>query len=457
MGPTMDTVPSSVASQSSGQIDPAAILTQILDSNKSNLKELAKKAATPIPGGHTGQMPLSMQQPQKDYQAGPMIPTQGIVGKGNARAAGIGNAIIGTTHTIAAVKTAMDNKKKVEIASSTQQLLQAQQAADQAKQQMDQTQDKNSPEYKKAAEQYQHNTEIQGVILTGKHGKDIMKGFNIDYTDPASNKTLQHDAVAMGKARAQAATEAFNKGTPTQMKPDTQAIAQYQAAAAQQKANTEAVRAIIPLLSAQMRSQSVDKRTDALLTREQIHSNFQAGLEAAKSQDAWDRLNAQIKSRQDLAKTQFGYRMSEIGAEGTKEIQVFRQKLEDKTSDPMSRLKAYNDFQTESTTILANLTKTIGTLEGEKQTALLAAKSGLEKDALTKSFDLQINTSKQALTSYQALTDANTNLYKLYEKEATSGDNKQSTGVSTESKPDKLDDPNSYITDDDSVPNDDEE
>ena len=205
----------SPVAQSSGQ-DMGSVIDNILSQNSGELTKLAEKAATPIAGGHASSIPLSMDPTPKEAGMAPLDHRE-VVGAGKAKAQGIGNTITGALNVISQVSTAMDNKKKVEIASSTQQLLVAQQAADQAKQ----TMDANAPQqggqpndaYTKAKEIYDHNTEIQGTILTGKHGKDIMKGFNIDYTNPSSNKTLQHDAVAMGKERLKAA-EAFNKGTP---------------------------------------------------------------------------------------------------------------------------------------------------------------------------------------------------------------------------------------------------
>src|SRR5208337_1411474 len=93
--------------QSGSGIDVAQMVQQVLSSYQSNLQELAKKASMPIPGGHTGQMPLSMQQPLGQVGSYNRIPTQGIVGRGNARAAGIGNSVIGAIHAIATVKTEM--------------------------------------------------------------------------------------------------------------------------------------------------------------------------------------------------------------------------------------------------------------------------------------------------------------------------------------------------------------
>lgn len=246
-------VPTAPPQMQSGPADVSQQLDAIFSQNSQELQKLAVAATTPVAGPHATSVPASLNRPETGFQGAPLDHRE-VVGAGNARGQGIGNSIVATLNTIGAVKNTMDNKKKVEIASSTQQLVTAQAAADQAKQIMAANPDQNSTAYKQAKEAFDHNTQIQGTILTGKHGKDIMKGFNIDYTDPSANKTIQHDAVAMGKKRAEAAAK-FNEGTPTTMAPDQQAQARYQAALTQRKDQIETVRAMGPVWAAQLRSE----------------------------------------------------------------------------------------------------------------------------------------------------------------------------------------------------------
>lgn len=397
-------------------IDTGALLQQILSSNKSNLSDLASKAMTPIPGGHATQIPATMLHMQDQPGPQPMIPHQpgvDVVGKGNARGIGIGNAVLGVTHALAATETALDNKKKLEVASATQQLITAQNAYDQAKQAY-----QANPANADAKAAMDRNLQVMnGILSNDKLRKAVAKGMNIDFTDPSANDSLEHAGVAQGKEMAQqhlSYGEQFNQKTPTTMQPNTQAQAQYAAAIEQQKINNEAVKSIIPLISAQLRAASADKRTEGILDASKIREAGQIAIQQAKDQSAWNRTLANIQGRKDLAKDQFGYKMQEIGAEGQKDLEVFKSKLEMKTADPMAQLKAFNDFQTKSTSTMAKLNETVAKLEGDKQTALLNAKSGSEKEALSKSFDEQINMAKSAQSQYQNLVKSNTELYKLY-------------------------------------------
>ena len=433
MGPTTETPTTSVP-QSSGNANSsgqniAQVLQQILSGNESKLNELQQKASTPVAGGHATQIPASMTQMQQ--MPGQMhMDNTPVVGAGNARAQGIGNAVRGVVHMLATTETELSNKKKLEVASATQQLLTAQQAFDQASQIV-----KSDPSNKEAAAAVARNKAIMnGILSNDKLRKSIAKGMNIDFTDPQANTTLEHQGVAQGKQMAQAHAsyaDQFNEKTPTTMGPNVQAQQQYAAAMQQQKLNTEAVKSLIPLISAQMRQASMDKRTDAMLTNEQLKEAHATALEAAKSQDSWAKLNAQIQARADLAKTQFGFKMREIGAEGAKDLQVFRAKLEMKNADPMSQLKAYNDWQLHSSAQTAKLSSTIAALESEK--AATVKDNPGNKASIEKSFDEQINLAKQAQTSFQQLVDANSKLYKAYGvgKDTSNGNDTPSNSTKT--------------------------
>ena len=363
MGPTdsqsVGNVPSATpqsapASQGEG-FNAAAVLEQVLGSNKTDLQALAVKAATPIAGGHVGQVPSSMLQPQQGYTT-PTMDRREVVGAGNARAQGIGNSVNTVLSTISNVKIATDNKKKVEIASSTQQLLAAQQAADQAKQVMQanapQSGQQPSDVYKQAKDAYDHNTQIQGTILTGKHGKDIMKGFNIDYTDPAANKTLQHDAVAMGKARAEAAAK-FNAGTPAVMGPNVQAQAQYQAALEQRKEQLETVKAMGPIFSAQLKAQGA---------LDVEHIRAAADLRKAAI-DAGAKLDEQILKNKQADKDNAAAAALERSRESSaRSLEALKQ------GNPIEVLKAFNEAQ-----------KNYGTSVTENQKSRQALNAELDK------------------------------------------------------------------------------
>src|SRR6266567_4288315 len=284
----MSTVPSSVSQAQSGMSDVSQQLDKIFSENTQELQKLAIAATTPVAGGHATAVPSSLMQPPTEFQGAPLDHRE-VVGAGNARAQGIGNSITATLNTIGAVRTTLDNKKKVEIASSTQQLVTAQQAADQAKQIMASNPDQNSDAYKQAKEAYDHNTQIQGTILTGKHGKDIMKGFNIDYTDPSANKTIQHDAVAMGKARAAAEIFKDKESDPLNMYTKTRTAASTYSKNAINDGNT-----LVALQQARL-AQYVDSKGNQINEKnvnQQAVKDIDAQIQYVKMQQQIDQANS---------------------------------------------------------------------------------------------------------------------------------------------------------------------
>ncbi|SRR6266567_91573 len=354
----MSTVPSSVSQAQSGMSDVSQQLDKIFSENTQELQKLAIAATTPVAGGHATAVPSSLMQPPTEFQGAPLDHRE-VVGAGNARAQGIGNSITATLNTIGAVRTTLDNKKKVEIASSTQQLVTAQQAADQAKQIMASNPDQNSDAYKQAKEAYDHNTQIQGTILTGKHGKDIMKGFNIDYTDPSANKTIQHDAVAMGKARA-AAAEKFNKGTPTTMAPDPQAIARYSSAMAQQKAKLDMMKDYMTFQASVYRS---DRTVDAAKVRE-----IGAGmLQTARFQQQQEMLNQRYAQAEKMRGEHFSDSVKLIYERAGAARQTAADIFKDKESDP---LNMYTKTRTAASTYSKNAINDGNTLVALQQARL---------------------------------------------------------------------------------------
>jgi hypothetical protein len=430
------TIPQSSTSPQGADFNPAQVLEQILGSNKENLQALAVKAATPVAGGHMGQVPSSMLQPQQ--QLSPMhMDNREVVGAHNAKMQGIGNAVRGVTHMLATVETGRQNKQKVEVASATQQMLVAQAGLDQAQQVL--KQDPNNADAKAAVER--NKASMNGILSNDKLRKQIAKGFNIDFTDPSANKTLEHQGVAQGQQMAQQHldyAEQFQQKTPTQMVPNVLAQQQLQTAMAQQKANLDATKAIVPLLSAQIRAeaaQSVEKGREA-------HAD---ALEMMRSQSAWDRVQADITGRLDLAKTQFGYRLAEISAEGSKDLAVFKAKLSAKDADSLEQVKAYQEFQTKSATTQAAMAKHIGDLQVARQKeAEAAAKTAPDKganSATVRTLDQQIEMAKQAQTAYKQSTDS---IQKWYGK--FSGAEKGTSSNAADSGP-KLDSASPYLTD----------
>jgi hypothetical protein len=238
---------SNIASDTSQQLE------RIFSQNSQDLQKLAVAATTPIAGGHANAVPSSMMRPDSPYTA-PTLDHREVVGAGNARAQGIGNSVKSVASLLSNVEIAKQNKTKNEVASATQQLLTAQAGYDQAQQVL--KQDPNNADAKAAMER--NKASMNGILSNDKLRKQISKGFNIDFTDPQANKTLEHEGVAQGKKMAQDHldyAEQFNQKTPVQMGPNVIAQQQYAAALQQRKDQIETVRAMGPVWAAQLRAQ----------------------------------------------------------------------------------------------------------------------------------------------------------------------------------------------------------
>ena len=252
-----------------------------------------------------------------------------VVGRHNAQVQGIGNTIRGVTHMLATAETEKQNKQKVEVASATQQLLVAQQGMDQAQQVL--KQDPNNADAKAAAER--NKAVMNGILSNDKLRKQIAKGFNIDFTDPQANKTLEHQGVAQGKQMAQQHldyAEQFQQKTPTQMGPNVQAQAQYQAALAQRKEQLETVKAMGPIFAAQLKARGA---LDV--------ENIEAATELRKAAiDSGAKLDEQILKNKQADKDNAAAAALERYRAGT---QVALENL--KQGNPIEVLKAFNEAQ----------------------------------------------------------------------------------------------------------------
>jgi hypothetical protein len=393
---------STQSSGGGGASNTAELLDHILNANQANLGELAKKASTPIPGGHAGQMPLSLEPTQRQFQGAPQNKTP-VVGAGNARAQGIGNSVIGVLNAIGATETAITNKKKIEVASATQQLLTAQQAYDQASTLL--KSDPNNADAKAAMER--NKNVMNGILSNDKLRKSIAKGFNIDFTDPQSNNTPDHQGVAQGKEQAKAHIDyasQFNEKTPQVMQPNVQAQAQLAAAQANQKLNVESMRALVPLLTAQAREEGA-------MTREGIRQAHEDARSYTRTQALYDTTQERLKAAAQKTKDEHLNRMAEIGYKGQLSLQEFRERLSMKAADPLSQLKAYEDFSMKSTKTVSEMTKTVTDLEQQRGAA--AAKKPYDA-AMVSNIDQQINIAKEQLQSYQGAVKGTQDYYNKF-------------------------------------------
>lgn len=324
------TVPSSVPQSAAmgGSMDVGQQLERIFSSNQADLQRLATAAATPVAGGHANQVPSSMLRPDSPYTT-PTLDHREVVGAGNARAQGIGNSVKAVASLLSNVEIAKQNKTKNEVASATQQLLTAQAGYDQAKQVL--AQDPNNADAKAAMER--NKASMNGILSNDKLRKQISKGFNIDFTDPQANKTLEHEGVAAGKEQAKAHqdyAEQFNQRTPVQLGPNVQAQAQYAAALAARKDQIETVRAMGPVWAAQEHA----KGTMNVETVRSATDLRKATIEAGAKLD--DRIAANYQADKDNAAR---ISLEEYKAASARSLEAMRQ------GNPQDVLKNFNDAQ----------------------------------------------------------------------------------------------------------------
>ena len=203
----------------------------------------AKEAATPIAGGHSQNIPTSLQH-QAPMQAG-MAPLNNspVVGKGNAKARGIGNAITGGLNAISGIVTAEANKKQAKVADAASIVFEAQKNIDDAQAQL-----RIDPNNQAAKDIIKQNQDRMSH-LDPKMQKAILKGMQVDYTNPQKNKTSDHEAVAKAKADFQAKfADRVASGMPQGMAPNQQAVVKYQAMLEANKQAMEMQKAIAPAL-----------------------------------------------------------------------------------------------------------------------------------------------------------------------------------------------------------------
>lgn len=392
---TQNTIPAASSLEGGGGID--AILQQNKDS-LAQISALSKAAATPIPGGHSGQLPLSMQQGPKGFTPAPLDMRQ-MVGKGNAKAQGIGNAITGVMNAITGVTIAEQNKKKLQVASATHNLLTAQNSYDQA-----QTLLQTDPQNQAAKDQMKRAKDTMDGILADKKIRDaVKKGYNIDFTDPSANQTDEHKGVQQGQDMAKKSlsyAEQFNQKTPQTMQPNLQAQAQLAAAQSQQKINAEMMRAVVPMLAAQVRAGGELDRTKL----QQMHADART---MATNTTKFRTTQATIQAMALRTKDAHLNRLSEIAAQGNRQLDVFKEELKMKDTDPTLIGQKSDQFKRESTKNLADTTKIISDLESERTEM---ASKGADAGAVSN-IDNQINIAKQLQKEYQDSVNATNDFY----------------------------------------------
>jgi len=394
-------VPTTPQSAGGGGFDIASLIQNI----STPIPQGLMQAATPsVSGGHAMQVPSSLQQPIGPHQDRPMD-TRRVVGAKAAKLQGIGNAITGATNAIGAVVTKEAQIKQNQIKDSATKVIQAQQAIDEAKQLHDSAiATGDAATASKAQEMIQKNTQARDAIFADpKMRKALVKGFNISYTDPASNKTEEHTAVMaamkdaknwqekrqkmqeyqqqQNQAAGSAAGEAFAKGQPQGMAANVLAQQQVAAIQNQNKERLETVKALGPLWVEKMRAEGnlnvaeVNKAAD--LRKAAIEANSKIDVQLLKNKQD-DKNNAASLSLE-------AYRKSADRA-----LELLKQ------GNPVEVLKAFNESQKNYETAITENQKSRQALNNELDKA--DESRGIEIRRQLQSMDAMDEQAKNAFT-----------------------------------------------------------
>lgn len=250
---------------------------------KAAMTPIAQKGPVSVPGAFGYRTPNPPPA---------MLDKSPVIGAGNARAQGIGNAVSATVGALAQFKATRDQRRQEADATKVSRLVEAQNAVGQAQQVL--AADPNNQAAKKAIED--NNNIIQGMFQDPKFVKTVEKGFQISLTDPSQNKTPDHNIVQRGldmfKQRSgqqmtpqqmqqmgQQAAQRFTAAQPTQMAQNTQAQQQVQMKMAQQKATEDYVKAFMPMMVQQTKYQQAQ-------TLQQAKQSFDASMEMYRAGQA---------------------------------------------------------------------------------------------------------------------------------------------------------------------------
>jgi hypothetical protein len=361
------------------------------------------KALTPIAGGHSMEMPANLTRELPPASRTPQNHDE-VVGAGNARARGIGNAITGTMDAIGSFIRAKGQQKQTADATKVHQLIESQQAIDQAQTVL--KQDLNNADAKAILE---HNTNVRnGLFEDKKFLKTVEKGFQISFTDPSANKTPEHAAVQQGikltkeqqaaeaKKNSSAYGEQFASKMPQQLAPNIMAQQRLQYATQLQQQYQKLVQAILPrMYSAKTTDQRVRFQEQMKNQRQLDNHVFQATQFATA-----------FSQRKELAALNDKYKLGQIATSiklgGQKMYELFK-------AEQMDPTKLFAEKTKFTQSAAADEDRMTGAIaSAKKDYADIASKDAQKSTPATKQ---ALEMAKGQLTAAQAMFD-NYQLYK---------------------------------------------
>src|ERR1700735_475141 len=373
----------------SGQSVPAAAPPRVADPFMQELikniasPQLINAATTPIAGQHGAQVPSAFTRPVQPFQPQPFN-NNDVVGHKQGKLQGIGNAITGVTNALGTVVTKEKQLKQDQYKDAATKAIMTQNAIDEAQQAHDAAlANGDAASASKAQEQIQKNQQVlSGIFSDPKIRKALVKGFDISYTDPESNKTEEHAAVqaAMKEAKSlqekrqiqkdaqakqneaagKSAAEAFSKSQPQGMAPNVQAQQRLATAQAQQKINQDTLKDYMTFKASIYRS---DRTVDAAQMR-QVGAAMLQQQRLAQQQSMLDQRFVQAQS---LLKERFIDSVKLVGIRAAEARQTAMDIYKDKEADP---LNVYTKLRTAGGKYEQNAMKDSETLTGLQQLRL---------------------------------------------------------------------------------------
>jgi hypothetical protein len=393
-GPVMSQLPS-VPSSIGGGGGGTGIDSLISAGIKPIPDEMVMRAFSPTFQSHAMGVPSSMTRPIPDFKPQPMDERQ-VVGRGNARAQGIGNAITGVANGIGAFINSKAKLKQTQNAQKVSQLIEYQQGIDAAKEAL--KNDPNNAEAKQALEQNQHNRDA--MFEDQKFVKTVQKGFNISFTDPSANKTEDHAAVQQGvdiaKKRAASMGQQWADKQPVKPTPNLMAQQQLAMATQQQAAFAKVYASVIPRILA-------SKET-------MLRTQYVQGMQNARQMqthvfDAW-KLGQQFAHDNQLAGLRHEFKLDEI----TKTIQMGGQKalelFQTEQLDPTKLFQTETQFGEKMAGAESTMSSALSSTMQKLATAQASASraSGQDKAAINQTvqqLQYQVNALRQQQQNLQ--------------------------------------------------------
>jgi len=332
---------------------------------------LVRQANMPIEGTHAASLPTSLSTPVGPYQTAPLDQRQ-VTGRKAANRQGISNAFTAATNALGTIVTKEAQIKQGHIRDAATKVIMAQQGIDEAKIAHDQAITAgDAAAASKYQEAIQKNQQARDAIFADpKMRKALQKGFDISYTDPASNKTEEHAAVQealktaksmqekreimkaqqekQNQASGSAMGAAFEKSMPQGMAANQLAQAQLGQVLADKKIQQEAMKNLLTF-------QASTYRSDKAYNATQMRTIAQGILKQATFAHQDQQMAQRFAQAQKMLGQRFAQENSLVYLRAKTNRQLENDVYTDKEFDPLTmKTKSEKVSQTYNSSYLAD-------------------------------------------------------------------------------------------------------